>query len=68
MLDMFSALYKIVNRFAPYATRCVQCNNAYEIMDTLGPANYDVILLLYRGCPLSEVELYWHGSVRTCPL
>ena len=34
-------------------------------MDTLGPANYDVILLLYRGCPLSEVKLYWHGSVGT---
>lgn len=27
------------------------------------PANDDVILLFYRGCPLSEVILYWHGSV-----
>ena len=37
-------------------------------MDTVGPANYDVILLLYRGCPLSEVKLYWHGSVETTQL
>ena len=27
-------------------------------MDTFGPANFDVILLLYRGCPLSEIILY----------
>ena len=31
----------------------------------LGPANFDAILLVYRGCPLSEVKLYWHGPVGT---
>ena len=27
-----------------------------------GPANRDVILLLYRGFPLSEVKFYFHGT------
>ena len=30
--------------------------------------NFGVILLLYRGCPLSEVNLYCHGSVGTTQL
>ena len=30
-------------------------------MDTLGPANLGIILLLYRGCPLSAVNLYCCG-------
>ena len=34
-------------------------------MDTFGSANFGVILLLYRGCPLSEVKLYCHGPVGT---
>ena len=34
-------------------------------MDTLGPANFGVILLLYRGGPLSEVTLYCHDHVGT---
>ena len=34
-------------------------------MDTLGPANFGIILLLYRGCPLSQVKLYYHGPVGT---
>ena len=34
-------------------------------METLGSG---IILLLYRGCPLSEVKLYWHGSVGTIEL
>ena len=36
--------------------------------DTLGPANFGVILLLYRGCPLSKVKLYCHGPVGTTEL
>ena len=32
------------------------------------PANFGVILLLYRGCPLSEVKLYCHGPVGTIEL
>ena len=31
-------------------------------MDTLGPANFVVILLLCRGCPPSQVTLCYHGS------
>ena len=34
-------------------------------MDTLGPANFGVILLLYRGGPLSE---YCHDAVGTTHL
>ena len=37
-------------------------------MDTLGPADFHVILLLYRGCPLSEVTLLCHGPVGTIEL
>ena len=37
-------------------------------MDTLGPADFHVILLLYRGCPLSEVTLHYHGPVGTIEL
>ena len=37
-------------------------------MDTLGPANFGVILLLCRGRPLSEVKLYCHGPVGTTEL
>ena len=32
-------------------------------MDALGPANFAVILLFCRGCPLSEVKLYCYGPV-----
>ena len=32
-------------------------------MDTARPANSDVILLLYRGCPLSVIKLYCHDPV-----
>ena len=42
-----------------------------QIMDTLGPTNLGVILLLYRGYILSEVKLCCHWSCRdnkTCPL
>ena len=38
-------------------------------MDNLRPVNFDAFLmqnlLLFRGCPLSEVKLYWHGPVGT---
>ena len=34
-------------------------------MDTLGTANFGVVLLLYRRCPLLEVKLHWHGPVGT---
>ena len=34
-------------------------------MDILGPAIFGLILLLLRGCPLSEVILYCHGTVGT---
>ena len=34
-------------------------------MDTLGPADFHLILLLYRGCPLSEVTLHCHDPVGT---
>ena len=37
-------------------------------MDTLGPANFGVMLLLYRGGPLSEVTLYCHDPVGTTQL
>ena len=37
-------------------------------MDALGPADFHVILLLYRGCPLSEVTLYCHDPVGTTEL
>ena len=37
-------------------------------MDTLGPANFGVIWLLFRGYPLSEVKLYCHGAVGTTEL
>ena len=37
-------------------------------MDTLGPANIGIILLLYRDCPLSEVKLYCYGPVGTTEL
>ena len=30
--------------------------------ETLGPADCDV---MYRGCPLTEVQLYCHGPVGT---
>ena len=30
---------------------------------TLGPASFGVTLLLYRGYPLAEVNLYCHDSV-----
>lgn len=30
-----------------------------------GLVNFDVILLLYGGCPLSEIKFYCHGSVET---
>ena len=32
-------------------------------MDTLEPTNFGVILPLYTGLFLSEMKLYWHGSV-----
>ena len=35
------------------------------IRDTLGSANFGIILLLYRGCPLTEVTLYYHDAVGT---
>ena len=35
------------------------------MMDTLGPAIFGIILLLYRGCPLQEVRLHCHGTVGT---
>ena len=31
--------------------------------DTLGPANFDVVLLLDEGCLLSEVKMYYHSPV-----
>ena len=34
----------------------------------MGPANFGVILLLYRGGPLSEVTLYCHDPVGTTQL
>ena len=34
-------------------------------MDTFGPVDFHVILLLYRDCPLSEVTLHCHGPVET---
>ena len=37
-------------------------------MDTLGPANFGIISLLYRGCLLSELILYCHGPVGTTQL
>ena len=37
-------------------------------MYTLGPANFGIILLLYRGCSLSEVKLYCHVPVETTEL
>ena len=37
-------------------------------MDTLGPTNFGTILLFYRGCPLEEVKLYFHGPVGTAEL
>ena len=41
-------------------------------MDSLGPGNFGVILLLCTGYPLSEINLYCHGPVyrdhRTYPL
>ena len=37
-------------------------------MDNLGPANFGVILLLYRGGPLSQVTLYCHDHVGTTQL
>ena len=36
-------------------------------MDNLEPANFDIILLLYRGCSPYR-ELYWHGPVETTEL
>ena len=37
-------------------------------MDTLGPANFGIISLLYRGCLLSELILYCHDLVGTTQL
>ena len=37
-------------------------------MDTLGPANFGIISLFYRGCLLSELILYCHGPVGTTQL
>jgi len=31
----------------------------------LGPAIFGIILLLWRGCPLSEVKFYCHGPIGT---
>jgi len=39
------------------------------MMDTLGPAiSGSFFLLLYRGFPLSEVKMYWHGTIGTAKL
>jgi len=38
------------------------------IMDTLGPAISGSFLLLCRGSPLSEVKMYWHGTIGTAKL
>jgi len=37
-------------------------------MDTLGPAISGSFLLLYRGFPLSEVKMYYHGTIGTAKL
>ena len=34
----------------------------------LGSADVGTILLLYRGCPLKKVKLYWHDPLRTTEL
>ena len=37
-------------------------------LTVLGSANFGIILLLYRGCPISVVKLYCHSPVGTTQL
>ena len=47
---------------------CTKVNSNLWITDNLGPDNFDVLylfLVLYKGCPLSEVKLYCNFPVGT---